>query len=197
MPQPVRPFTAEELERRPDLERYELWDGQLVPMTPVGHLHGRVVLRLGSLLERHVRERNLGDVVAEVGVKLKSQPDTVFAPDLAFMRRERIPDEVPRGFWRGASDLAIEVLSPEDRHGKMRRKVDEYLARRTPMVVVVDPDRRTVTIHRGGAATVILRSEDTLDLGEIVPGFTCPVARIFERSSGVSRLKPASLHAPA
>ena len=83
MPGASRLVTAEELERFPsDDRRYELLEGRLVAMTPVGYLHGKTVMRFGFMLERYARERQLGDVVTEVGVVLKVNPDTVFAPDI-------------------------------------------------------------------------------------------------------------------
>jgi Uma2 family endonuclease len=180
MLQPTRLYTAEELERRPDLEKYELWEGRLVPMTPVGFRHSQVGVRLASLLDRHARDNDLGTVLAQLGVKLRSEPDTVFAPDIAFIRRDRIPDATPRGFWRGAADLAIEVLSPEDRKGKIRRKIDEYLVQGTRLVVVVDPEKESVSLFRSDSSPVILSGDDTLDLNDVLPGFTCPVRAIFE-----------------
>jgi len=180
MSHPTRLFTAEELERLPEFEKYELWEGRLVPVTPVGYLHGRVVVRLASLLDRHIREHDLGDILVELGMTLHSDPDTVFAPDIAFIRRDRIPEQTPRGFWRGAPDLAIEVLSPEDRKGAIRWKVDEYLVRNTPLVLVVDPEKETITLFRRASSPVVLRGEDTLDLNDLVPGFTCSVREIFQ-----------------
>lgn len=177
---PTRLYTADELARRPDLEKYELWEGRLVPMTPVGFVHGRVVVRFASLLDRHARDNDLGDVLAKVGVKLRSDPDTVFAPDIAFIRRDRIPEAAPSGFWAGAADIAIEVLSPEDRKGKIRRKVDEYLLRGTPLVVVVDPAKETVTLFRRDSSPVHLGADDTLDLNDALPGFACRVGDLFE-----------------
>ena len=112
MSETVRLVTAEELERFPgDDFRYELVEGRLIRMSPVGYLHGRVVMRLGSLLEQHVRSRGLGAVLTEVGFKLKSNPDTVRAPDVAFIRGDRIPSVPPKGFWKGTADLAVELRS--------------------------------------------------------------------------------------
>ncbi len=179
MPDASRLITAEELERFPeDDHRYELVEGRVIRMTPVGYLHGRVVVRFGSLLERHVRAADLGDVLTEVGFKLTSNPDTVRAPDIAFVRRERIPASPPRGFWRGAADLAVEVLSPEDTPAEIRRKLTEYLARGTSVVLVIDPDNERVTVSRQGAAAT-LSGDDVLDLDDVVPGFRCTVREIF------------------
>jgi Uma2 family endonuclease len=176
----TRLVTAEELERMSDDQRFELWDGRLVPMNPVGYLHSRIVAQFGYLLQRHVRVERTGNVLIEVGVKLKSDPDTVFGPDIAFIRRDRLPRTTPQGYWKGAPDLAVEVLSPDDRPGAIRRKVDEYLLRGTPMVLVIDPQKRTATVHRAGQAATALSGDATLDLSPSVAGFTCRVSEIFE-----------------
>lgn len=180
MSQATSLVTAEQLERTPELERFELWDGRLVPMNPVSPLHGRVVVRFASLLDQHVRQGRLGYVMAELGVRLRSNPDTVFGPDIAFISRERMPETQVRGFWQGPPDLAVEVLSPDDSPGAVRRKIDEYLLRGTPMVLVIDPQKRTTTIHRPDQKPTILSNEDMLDLSDVVAGFRCPVAAIFE-----------------
>lgn len=181
MPDASRLVTAEELERFPsDDRRYELVEGRLIAMTPVSFLHGRTVMRFGSMLERYARERKLGDVLTEVGVVLKKNPDTVFAPDIAFIRRERVPAVTPRGFWKGAADLAVEVLSPDDRPGEIRKKVSEYLRRGTPLVLVIDPEKRLVSKWAQSSAPVTLTDADGLDLGEVIDGFNCRVREIFD-----------------
>ena len=180
MPEAARLVTAEELERFPsDDRRYELVEGRLVAMTPVSYAHSRTVMRFGSMLEQHARERQLGDVLIEVGVVLRRNPDTVFAPDIAFIRRERVPAAIPQGFWKGAADLAVEVLSPEDRPGEVRNKVAEYLRRGTPLVLVIDPERRVVTKWTQSASPVTLTDADTLDLGDSI-AFGCRVREIFD-----------------
>ena len=132
------------------------------------------------MLERHARERRLGDVLVEVGVVLKRNPDTVFAPDIAFIRRERVPSIIPRGFWNGAADLAVEVLSPEDRPGEIRNKVAEYFRRGTPLVLVIDPEKRVVSKWMSSAEPVTLKDADTLDLSEVIDGFSCTVREVFD-----------------
>lgn len=181
MPEASRLVTAEELERFPsDDRRYELFEGRLVAMTPVSYLHGRTVMRFGSMLERHARERQLGDVLTEVGVVLKVNPDTVFAPDIAFIKRARVPAAVPRGFWKGAADLAVEVLSPDDRPAEIRNKVAEYLRRGTPLVLVIDPEKRLITKWPPSSSPVTLKEADVLDLSEVIDGFRCHVREIFD-----------------
>jgi Uma2 family endonuclease len=117
---------------------------------------------------------------AETGFRLASDPDTVRAPDIAFVAKARI-DEVGdfEGFWPGAPDLAVEVTSPRDSFSEVEEKVQEYLSAGTGAVWVVDPIRRTVTVYRSLAETTILIEGDTADGGDIIPGFTCRIAEIF------------------
>ena len=177
----ARLVTAEELERFPsDDNRFELVAGHLVPMTPVSFAHGRTVIQFGSLLHEYIRKRKLGVVVAEVGFILATDPDTVRAPDLAFLRPEHIPTPDPRGFWPGAPDLAVEVLSPDDRPGEMRLRIDEYLTSGVDAVIIVDPDLKSVELHRPSRAMLTLADANTLDLDDVLPGFHCRVGEMFE-----------------
>ena len=177
----ARLVTTEELEKFPhDDRRYELVDGRVVPMSPVGLQHGQVVVRLCVLLGQHVRGKSLGVVGTEVGFELARHPDTVRAPDVAFIRQERIPPNAPRGFWRGAPDLAIEVLSPDDRPSEVRKKVEQYLTRGVSLVVVVDADERAVSVFRPESPAITLKADGLLDLDDVVPGFRCGVHEIFD-----------------
>jgi Uma2 family endonuclease len=174
--------TAEELARLPDDGyRYELVEGRLVRMSPVSFEHGRIVLQLGARLHRHLQSAPSGIVVTDVGFTLASNPDTVRGPDIAFLRNERVPARGKRGFVKGAPDLAIEVLSPEDRPRELRENVDGYLARGVPLVVVIDPNKKTATTFRPDTPSVTLKSEsDVLDLSDVIPGFSCQLREIFE-----------------
>ena len=172
--------TAEELAKFPDDDyRYELVQGRVIRMSPTGVLHGWLVMHFGSALTQHVQSTGVGLVLTEVGFRLSSSPDTVRAPDLAFIR-ERLPEaSFPRGFWQGPPDLAVEVLSPDDRPADIRAKVAEYLTHGVPLVLVIDPDERMVTTHRSSAPPVTLGPADLLDLDDVVPGFRCKVLNIF------------------
>jgi Uma2 family endonuclease len=176
----TRLVTAEELEKLPDDDcRYELVAGRLIRMSPVGYLHGKIALQFAALLVRYLEGRDLGTAVIEVGFKLVSNPDTVRAPDVAFIRQDRIPPVDPKGFWQGPPDLAVEVLSPEDRSSDVRDKVDEYLLRGVTLVLVVDPDSRSVVAYRRLSPPVALRGgDDLLEFDDIVPGFSCRVREI-------------------
>jgi len=119
-------------------------------------------------------------VATELGFELARDPDTVSAPDVAFIRRERIPPEEPRGFWKGPPDLAIEVLSPDDRPSEIRAKVDEYLARGVSLVLVVNADERAVSLFRSSLPTITLKADARLDLDDVIRGFHCSVQEIFD-----------------
>lgn len=178
----TRLFNAEQLLHMPgDDFKYELVEGVLIPMSPTGFEHGDVALSLGSLLWQHVRANKLGKVLAaETGFKLASNPDTVLAPDAAFIRQEEI-DRVGRTkkFWPGAPDLAAEVMSPDDTARKTDEKAKAWLTHGARMVWVVNPNRRTVTVYRPGMDAAVLTENDELEGHDVVPGFRCGVAEIF------------------
>ena len=180
MPKAARLITADELEHMPGTDHgCELVKGRLVRMSPVGPDHGRIVVGFASMLHQHVKSRRLGDVVTEVGFKLEVDPDTVRAPDIAFIRRERTTRGT-HGFFKGGPDLVVEVLSPDDRRSEVLEKIDEYLAHGVFVVVVVDPDDKTVAVHRRLTPPVTLVEDDELDLDDVVTGFSCRVSEIFE-----------------
>ncbi len=178
----IRTFTADELLQLPDDGfRYELVKGELVKMAPAGREHGVLAMRIGWRLAQHVEANNLGEVVAaETGFKLASDPDSVRAPDAAFVRRERVAEAGDaRGFWSGAPDLAVEVVSPGDTYTEVEDKVLEWLDAGTLMVVVVNPRQRTVTLYRSRSDIVILTQDDILDGKDVVPGWSLPIQELF------------------
>ena len=180
MPNTARLITADELEHMPGTDhRCELVKGRLIRMSPVGPVHACIVVGFGSMLHQHVKSRRLGNVMTELGCKLELDPDTVRAPDLAFIRGERMV-HATRGFWNGSPDLAVEVLSPDDRPSEVREKVEEYLTHGVIVVLVVDPDDKTVTVHRRLTPPTTLVEDDELDLDDVVMGFSCRVREIFE-----------------
>ncbi len=177
-----KPVTAEELLLIPDDGvRRELVLGEVREMAPAGYAHGRIAMNVSTPLDRHVRERGLGIVLAaETGFKIASDPDTVRAPDVAFVRRER-GEEVGEveGYWPGAPDLAVEVISPNDSYAGVEEKVAAWLGAGTRTVVVVEPRTKTVTVRSSRTEIRILAGGDVLDLSEVVPGWTMPVADVF------------------
>ncbi len=174
--------TAEELLRMPDDGfSYELVKGELRHMPPAGSEHGAIAMNFGMALGQFVKANALGVVFgAETGFKIASDPDTIRAPDVAFVRRERIPrGGLPTGYWPGAPDLAVEVISPSDMYTAVEEKVIDWLNAGTRMVLVVNPRTRTVTVHRSHTDVTRLSESDLLSGGDVVPGFTCSVAELF------------------
>jgi Uma2 family endonuclease len=177
-----RLVTAEEFERMPESTRYryELVEGRLVRMSPPNTDHGRLVGQITYLLKAHLKNHPVGIAVVETGFTLASDPDTVRGPDVSFLLQERAPAPGTRGFPKIPPDALFEVLSPDDRAAEIRKKIAEYLGRGVRLVVVVDPDDRTVVVHRPGAQPGTLRDDDVLDMADVIPGFTCRVSDIFE-----------------
>ena len=175
-------MTADELFTMPeDGFRYELVKGELRKMSPAGGEHGAIIFNLSILLGQYIKANNLGQGFgAETGFKLASNPDTVRAADIAFVRRERIPATgIPKNFWQIAPDLAVEVLSPGDTLEEVEEKVEDWLAAGTRAVWVVSPKRRSVTVYRSMTDVTRLSEADELDGGDITPGFRCKVSEFF------------------
>lgn len=175
-------MNAEELlEYQHEPYRQELIDGRLYEMEPPGALHGVVAARAGAVLAAHVSRHDLGETfAAETGFHLRSDPDTVRAPDASFVTRERIDATgIPAGYWPGAPDLAIEVISPSDRGPQVTAKALDWLAAGARAVVVLDPANRTGEVHRPDSAVEALAAVDTLHLDDVVAGFAVPLADLF------------------
>jgi Uma2 family endonuclease len=175
-------MTADELLKiSDDGYRYELVKGELRKMAPAGSEHGILIVKLTWRLAQHVERHGLGVVfAAETGFRIESAPDTVRAPDIAFVRQAHIPDTgIPKGYWQGAPDLAVEVISPSDTYVEVEDKVFDWINAGTSMVWVVNPRRRTVTVQYSLKDFILLTEEDELDGGDVIEGFQCRVSEIF------------------
>lgn len=176
--------TADELLAMPKDEfRYELIRGVLTKMSPAGCEHGRIGAFLTIHLGSHVLSRGLGEVYgADTGFRLEAEPDTVLSPDVAFVSNQRVATILePRKYVPFAPDLAFEVLSPSDTYSETSEKIDEWLAGGARAVVLVDPRRHTVTIHRSHSQPLILTVNEVLEIPDVVPGWSLPVAQIFNQ----------------
>ena len=177
---PAATLTALDLQRLnlPD-KRTELVRGVLVVKEPAGYRHGEVAARLANLLMNHVNAHDLGRVLAaETGFKLAANPDTVRAPDVAFIGRDRLPDPPPAGYAALAPDLVVEVLSPDDRPGEVLAKVADWLSAGTRLVWVVDPARRSARVYRGDGTESFADRDGALDGEDVLPGFACRVSEV-------------------
>lgn len=177
----VHTMTADELLAMPDDGiRRELVAGELREMTPAGRKHGRIAINVSTPLDQHVRASGLGEVyAAETGFRLSRDPDTVRAPDVSFVRRARLGGGDETAFFDGAPDLAVEVISPSDRYSDVLEKVWDYVDAGTPLVVVVDPPARSITVYRSRTDVAVLTEDDVLDGGDVVPGWRLPVRDVF------------------
>ncbi|MGE5803546.1 MAG: Uma2 family endonuclease [Gemmatimonadota bacterium] len=165
--------------RIPD-KRSELVRGALIVREPAGGLHGRVAMNLGVELAVHVKRMAAGAVyAAETGFKLASNPDTVRAPDVAFIAKDRLPARDTRGYPALAPDLVVEVLSLDDRPGEVLAKVGDWLSAGCRLVWVVDPERRVARVYRADGSESIVTADGALDGEDVLPGFACPLAAIL------------------
>lgn len=178
-------MTADELLAMPENNcRYELVKGELITMAPVGKHHGAVVSEVMPPLAIFVKVRDLGKVFTEVGFVLATDPDTVRAPDVSFVRKDRLDIDRSPGYFPFEPDLAVEVVSPNDRYTEVAEKVAEYLAADTRLVVVIDPRMLTITKHSSRGEVTRLGEGDTLTFDDVIPGFECAAADIFEWLQG-------------
>jgi Uma2 family endonuclease len=176
-------LTASDLEQMPDDDsvQIELDEGELITMPPAGGDHGYIGSGICSDLRAFVKKHRLGRVYsADTGFQLSG--DTVRAPDLAFVRKERVEAIHSQGFMKGAPDLAVEILSPFDSFRQLMRKVKQYLAAGCHTVWVVHPERKRVYVFEANGTDSELGPEDMLEAPELLPGFSVKVAELFESS---------------
>jgi Uma2 family endonuclease len=176
-------MTAQELFRLPGLQNKlaEMDHGVLVLHEPSGCRSSEIAVNIVVQLGAYVKAHALGSVTTEAGGYILSmEPPTVRAPDVAFVRRGRISAAGhPVGFYEGAPDLAVEVISPSDNRQKLQTKVNQYLDAGTRLVWVVDLWVKTVTVYRPGANAQKVDVDGVLDGEDVVPGFRLTVAEIF------------------
>ena len=179
--QETKLITAEELFQMGDIGRCELIRGEIVMMAPAGAEHGDVAGEAFGRIWSFVRPRKLGKVyAAETGFILARNPDVTRGADVAFVRKDRIPAGRLDGFFPGAPDLVVEVVSPSDRMTKILEKVDEWLAAGTISVWVVDPQRKTLEVYGAGNKIVRYKGADELRDDPALPGFTLKPNDLFD-----------------
>ena len=174
--------TADELLRMPDDgKRYELIKGELIEMAPAGLRHGEIIATVALLIGHHVRQNSLGSVfAADPGFFLQRDPDTVRAPDVAFIAKNRLsPEGTPAGYSDTIPDLVVEVVSPSDRAGQVQAKIEQWIEHGVKLVWLVHPERRSITVYRSPNEVHVLHEDDTLTGDPVLPGFSCSVSEIF------------------
>ena len=174
-------LTAADVERMsiPD-KQVELVRGRLVVREPPGSWHGAVAANLAYLLGDFARRHELGLVFAQdTGFKIGSDPDTVRAPDMAFVARDRTGAIRARGYAELAPDLLAEILSPDDRPADVLAKVADWLGAGTKLVWVIDPERSEARVYRQDGSLAVLGEHDSLDGEDVLPGFSCPLRAVL------------------
>ena len=169
-------------------KRVELVRGQLLVREPASFRHGALALRIGAALTNHLaNEQSTQEwalprgrlATADPGFTLARRPDTVRAPDVAYVSRERHSAPMPDGFPEFAPDLAVEVSSPSDRIGAVIAKVGDWLSAGTALVWVVDPRREWVVVYRADGSVTVLGMTDALRGDDVLPGFSLPLAALL------------------
>ena len=170
------PMTLEEF-LESDLEGYEYVKGELIPVPPTSGEHGRISVNLILPLGLYVRENRLGDIyVSETGFRVGER---VLVPDIAFLSTDHIPTDMSKIF-AIPPDLAIEVVSPTDALHRVEEKAFAYLEAGTQLVWVLKPRSKTVTVYRSEIDITLLTRNDPLTGEEVIKGFSCQVAELFE-----------------
>ena len=168
------------------LGRCELVDGEIQLMEPAGGEHGNIAFKIGGRLLAFIEEHDLGEgFAAETGYILKhaqkeGEQDTVRGIDVSFIRKEHIPPGgVPKKFIPFPPDLAVEVVSPGDTKREVAEKVQEYLDFGVPLVWVVRPKEKTVTVYRANGDIETKQGDEVLSGEDVVPGFVLAMNQIF------------------
>lgn len=168
-----------------DGNRYELVKGELINMGNSGALHGYIAIILSSALFALVSSRKLG-VLLDSSTAFTMKNGNKRSPDIAFFAKERLQglEELPTGFLEGAPDLVVEILSPGNTIAEIEDKITEYFANGTRLLWVISPSQHYVLVYRSGYEPErLLKSVDFLDGEDVVPGFTFPVADLFQKLS--------------
>lgn len=179
----IQPLTAEALlAMSSTLGRAELLDGELIRMSPAGFEHGSITLKLAWPIARHVEEHQLGIVcAAETGFLLKRNPDTVRAPDLAFVSQARVEQVGSvKGYWPGCPDMVAEVVSPNDAYSEVQAKALAWIEAGCRVVWIVDPKQKHVTEFRSQTLIRVFTVKDRLAAADVFGDWSIEVGKLFQ-----------------
>lgn len=181
----ARLLTADEFSEwvmRPENQacRYELVRGKVVEMSRPGERHGLVCLNVGTMINLYVRKRRKGYALSnDPGVILERDPDTVRGPDVLYFEKSKSYDQMNPKFIENVPALAVEVLSPNDRHSKTARRIAEFQKAGIPLVWVIDPEACDVTVYRLGHDPYVVEDGQELTGDDVLPEFRCPIVDFF------------------
>ena len=175
-------LTADELLELDRDVRGELVRGVFHETMPTGELHGKIVTNLVYVLATFVKPGRLGTLLAsDSGIWLERDPDTVRAPDVAFISADRLPlDSVDPHYCAAVPNLVAEVASPRDSRPALLDRARMWLGHGVTLVWVVRPPDRCVDVYRPAAPAVTLSEDGILDGLDVLPGFTCDVSTVFD-----------------
>ena len=175
----TRPLSVAEFEAEAREGFWELIDGEPIQMTPSAGLSSMIASRINGYVFVYLLDHPIGHAFAsDGGFILFPDRDTVRAPDVAFIQRDRLP-EVPASFIPMPPDLAVEVLSPTDRLSEALAKVAMYLEAGVSLVWLIDPRKRTATVFQQSELPETIGADGVLDGADVLPGFTLPLATLF------------------
>lgn len=180
----VKNWTDEELMALPkDGYKRELLQGNII-MSPAGSEHGRISFLIAAAIDRHACQHRLG-IVFDSSTGFRLTPDDLLSPDTAFVTRARFAglQRMPRGYFPGAPDLVVEVLSPSDSLDRIHEKMVVYFSHGCRLAWVINPAERNALVYRGPDADRLLRPADALDGEDVLPGFRLPLAELFAELS--------------
>lgn len=173
-------ITGEELFRRGDLGRIELVKGEIIYLSPTGHLHGNIESEFHWVLKAFVTKHQLGRVlVGEVGIYTGRNPDTVRGADVAFISHERMAQVKSKSYLDVAPELIVEILSPDDSWSEVMDKLEEYFDIGVLAVWVADPRKQQVYVYQSLTEVQRFTAADILPGGQVLPGFNVPVAELL------------------
>lgn len=174
-------WTDEEFMALPDNgDRYEIVDGELKIVGNSGMQHGYIASFLGGKLVIHAHDRKLG-IVCDSSTAFKMNSGNKRSPDISFVSKDRLKGlkKLPKGFFDGAPDLAVKVISPSNTFEEIHQKLVEYFESGSRIVWVINPDEESVVVYRGVTPDRLLKKTDFLEGEEVVEGFRCAIAELF------------------
>ena len=179
----VEHLTAEEFWGLPDWEDawLELVDGEVVEMPTAGGIHVAIMLHIFDMLRPFIREHNLGRIYPDsFGYLLLRDPDVLRIPDISFITFDRLPEDWPPvAYSEVVPDLVVEIVFPGNSAAEMRRRTRDYVDAGVSLIWIAWPEDRSVSVYAGSLIPVELESDDILDGGDVLPGFSIAVAELF------------------
>lgn len=174
-------ITGEELFAMSNVERCELVEGKIVPMSPTGELHGSYEGNFYYAIRSFLYDQNIGKVrVGEVGIYIRRNPDTIRAADVLFISNERYAQKKSQSYLDVAPELVVEVLSPADSLSEVMQKLREYFSIGVRLVWIADPQAKIVYAYRSTTDVREFTADDELTGDDVLPGFAVKVAALFE-----------------